>query len=74
MMAYYVLRILASQPKQVLPGFSGFISMMGEPPENLTTIDYYPVVQAPITEYATVQEVLRYSEEASHEVGQDIVC
>ena len=47
--------------------------MVSDPPKSLTKIVYYLVIQKPITEYSTVQEVLRYSEEASKEVGQSIV-
>ena len=47
--------------------------MVSDPPKSLTKIAYYPVIQKPITEYSTVQEVLRNSEEASNEVGQSIV-
>ena len=61
------------QSQQILPSYSGFISMVSDPPKSLTKIVYYPVIQKPITEYSTVKEVLRYSEEASKEVGQSIV-
>ena len=61
------------QSQQILPSYSGFISMVSDPPKSLTKIVYYPVTQKPITECSTVQEVLRYSEEASKEVGQPTV-
>ena len=35
----------------------------------LTTIDYYPVINHPINDYATVKECLRISRVASQEVG-----
>ena len=41
-----------------------------EIPSHMTTIDYYLVLNCPITEYKAVQECLRYSEEATKEVGQ----
>ena len=44
-----------------------------EEPLNKTVIDYYPVINHPITDYKAVQECLRVSEEASHEVGQQYV-
>ena len=70
---YNFIRILASTPVPNIPGFSGFVSMMGESPEKLTTIEFYLPIQKqkPITEKSTVQEVLHYSEVASGEVGQD---
>ena len=58
---------------QTIPGWNGFVSSTGIRPTNLTTIDYYPVINHPITDYETVQECLRYSEAASQEVGQKYV-
>ena len=55
------------------PGILGFISQTGQIPQKLTTIEYYPVIPKPITDYSTVQECLRYSEEATREVGQQYV-
>ena len=42
----------------------------GDAPQKLTTIDYFPAIPHPITEYATVQETLKYTEEATKEVNQ----
>ena len=39
-------------------------------PQNFTSIDYYPVINHPITQYKTVQECLRYAEYAMKEVRQ----
>ena len=36
----------------------------------LTIIDYYPVINQPITDNKAVQECLRYSEQGAREVGQ----
>ena len=58
---------------QKIPGWAGFISETGLAPDKLTTIDYYPVINQPITEYKTVQECLRVAEEATKEVGQTYV-
>lgn len=55
---------------QQVPGWTGFISMTGQKPETLTTIDYYPVIASPITDYRTVQECLRYAGDAPAEVRQ----
>ena len=41
--------------------------------KKLTTIDYFPVILHPITEYATVHETLKYAEEATKEVNQKYV-
>ena len=47
--------------------------MTGVEPASLTTIDYYPVITHAITDYKTVQECLRYAEEATREVNQEYV-
>ena len=56
--------------RQVDPGWGGFISETGTVPECLTTIDYYPVINHPITDYTTVNECLRVSRVVSQVVGQ----
>ena len=56
---------------QVLPGWAGFISLLREKSTNLTIIDYFPVINQPIADNKTVQECLRYSEDAAREVGQE---
>ena len=55
---------------QTVPNWSGFVSETGSTPDRLTSLDYYPVIFHPITEYSTVQECLRYAEKATDEVGQ----
>ena len=67
---WMIMRMHSAQTDQKVPGWAGFISMTGEIPSHTTTIDYYPVINCPITEYKAVQECLRYSEEATKEVGQ----
>ena len=61
----------SSNSVQEVPGWSGFISETGDIPTSTTTIDYYPVINNPITDYKTVQHCLEYAESASREVGQD---
>ena len=56
--------------RQVAPGWGGFISETGTVPECLTTIYYYPVINHPVTDDATVKECLRVSRVASQEVGK----
>ena len=63
----------SSNSVQEVPGWSGFISVTGDTPTSTTTIDYYPVINNPITDYKTVQQCLEYAESASREVGQDFV-
>ena len=50
-----------------IPGWTGFVSVTGRAPTRITKIDYYPVINNPITEYSTVQ---RYAEKATSEVWQ----
>ena len=69
---WILLRIVTTEKgPQEYPGWSGFISMLGSTPSRLTTIDYYPVIPYPITEYSTIKETLRFAEEGSKEVGQE---
>ena len=71
-LAWIVLR-KSTEGKPIIPNWSGFVSMTGKIPACLTSIDYYPVVFHPITEYSTVQECLRMAEQATDEVGQKFV-
>eukprot|EP00794_Sanderia_malayensis_P002103 gene2103-2388_t len=68
-----ISRLWSSAEDQEIPGWSGFISEIGRKPARLTTIDYYPVINKPITEYSTVQECLQCSEQGTEEVGQTYV-
>ena len=60
----------SSTVSQRVPGLAGFVSETGEVPKRLTTIDYYPIINHPITDNSTVQECLGVSKNASREVGQ----
>ena len=62
--AWCIFRV-CNADRHVVPGWSVFISETGTVPECLTTIDYYPVINHPITDYATVKECLRVSGVAS---------
>ena len=57
--------------EQKVPAHTGFISATGGAQEKLTTIDYYPVINHPISSHDTVQECLCFAEEATKEVGQE---
>ncbi len=72
-MLWTFTRLIGSDSNQEVPGWSGYISVTGHRPSSTTTIDYYPVINSPITDYKTVQECLKYSEDATHEVGQEYV-
>ena len=65
-----IIRMLSSATGQCVPGWGGFISETGVEPTNLTTIDYYPVINHPITDNSAVQECLKMSKQCSDEVGQ----
>ena len=47
--------------------------MIGSLPQKKTVIDYYEPVHFPITQYETVEELLKRSEEATEAVGQKYV-
>ena len=56
-----------------MAGIGGFISLIGSLPQKKTMIDYYEPVHFPITQYETVEELLKRSEEATQTVGQEYV-
>lgn len=62
-LTWCIIRLLGGMERQCVPGWAGFISETGQEPENLTKIDYYPVVHHSITENNTVQECLRMSKQ-----------
>ena len=65
-----ICRLHSSTVSQHVPGWAGFISESGQVPKRLTTINYYPIINHPKTDYSTVQEYLRVSKNASREVSQ----
>ena len=66
-------RYIGSSGKQPVPGLGGFTSATGVPPARRSTVDYFTPIHQPITDNAVVRELLRRSEEATDEVGQDWV-
>ena len=72
-MLWILARMNGQSTQKLIPGISGFLSTTGKTPDSLTSIDYYPVIASPITEYRTVQECLRYAESATHEVQQRFI-
>lgn len=70
---WILLRSRTISKMQPIPSWSGFLSNTARAPQNLTTIDYYPVINQPITEYKTVQECLRVAEEATKEIEQNYI-
>ena len=65
--------MVSSKGQQEVPGLGGFISATGVVPAKKSTIEYYPSINQPITQYETVQELLQRSEEATKEVGQKYI-
>ena len=63
----------SSGQKQLVPGFGGFVSATGIKPHRKSTIDYFTPIHHPFTEYSVVKELLKRSEEATIEVGQEYV-
>jgi hypothetical protein len=63
-------RKASSTDKQKVPAFGGFISATGYPPSELTTIEFYPSITEPITQYNVVKELLRQCQKATEEVCQ----
>ena len=67
--AWLLCRVVGSDGHQTVPALGGFISATGQPPVRKTTIHYSAPIHHPITDYATVQELLRQSEVATSEVA-----
>lgn len=57
-MLWILARTEGQKVQKPVPGITGFLTKTGKKPDSLTTIDYYPVIASPITEYKTVQECL----------------
>jgi hypothetical protein len=70
---WVMTRYFSSYLEQELPELAGFWSVLGDEPPRLKIIDYYPVINQPITDNKAVQECLRYSEQGAKEVGQKYV-
>jgi hypothetical protein len=47
---WVMARYLSSYLEQELPGMAGFRSVLGDEPPRLTILDYYPVINQPITD------------------------
>lgn len=76
MQEYYVWlfsRYIGSSGKQPLAGLGGFTSATGIHPPRKSTVDYFTPIHQPITDNAVVRELLRRSEQAMAEVGQNWV-
>ena len=56
--------------EQKLPGFGGVVSILGDPPAKLKTIDYHPVINTHITDNKAAHQCPRYSEDGPKDVGQ----
>jgi hypothetical protein len=67
---WVMARYLSSYLEQELPGLAGFWAVLGDELPRLTIIDYYPVINQPITDNKAVQECLCNSELGAREVGQ----
>lgn len=70
---YTVWALCYSPDKHTVPVIGGFISTTGHCPIELTTIDYYPSITGPITEYNLVKELLSKCARATVKVGHHYV-
>ncbi|KAK3084587.1 hypothetical protein FSP39_015968 [Pinctada imbricata] len=69
-LTWAICRQISSKGKQIVPAYAGFVSCTGKLPEKRTTIDYYPMINEPITEFKVVMEILDRCAKATEEVGQ----
>ena len=65
-----ILWIFSRVKECEIPGWAGFISLTGHPPQKIMKIGYYPVMHHPITEDKPVRECLRLAEATADELGQ----
>ncbi|XP_067659430.1 uncharacterized protein [Haliotis asinina] len=72
-MLWLLIRPHAAKTSQSVPGWGGFVSLTGKTPLKLTTIEYYPIIPHPITDYKAVKECLSQAEKGTGEVGQQYV-
>ena len=70
---WIICRSVCGSGHQQVPAFAGFISATGKPPTKLTTIDYYPMINEPITDFKVIKEILKKSQKATEDVGQKYV-
>ena len=71
---WMLARIVGSSGiRQIVPSFGGFISATGIPPPSKSVIEYLTPINQPFTEYSVIRELLKRSEEATREVGQEYV-
>lgn len=66
-------KVGSSGVKQLMPGFGGFVSATGLKPSRKSTIDYFTPIHQPFTDYSVIRELLKLSEDATKEVGQEYV-
>ena len=65
-----ICRNICSPGVRQVSAFTRFVSATGLPPQKLTTIDYYPMISEPITDFKVVKELLARCQRATEEVGQ----
>ena len=71
---WFLARVIGShEEKQLVPGFGGFVPATGNKPTSKSTIDFFSPINHPFTEYSTIKELLRQSEDATKEVGQEYI-
>mgnify|MGYP002803380803 FL=1 len=54
-------KFLCDDLSQLLPGWTGFNTQLAENPICISKIGYLPVVDAPVTDFATIYAILRRS-------------
>ena len=61
-----------SSAGQNVPGWGGFVSVTGSRPIQLTTIDYYPVINRPITGYSKFRSAYVSQKKQREKLGKHI--
>ena len=65
--------LVSSRESRLIPGFGGFILATSVKPSRKTAIECFAPINQPFTEYSVIRELLKRSEDAIKEVGQEYV-
>ena len=58
---YVICKFFCDELSQSLPGWTGFNTQINEKPASISKVGYLPVVDAPVTDFATIFTILRRS-------------
>ena len=72
-LAFVVCKMQHESEPSELPGWTGFNTLLHSDIPTMSTISYLPIIDSPITEWSTINEVLRQSVAIADELELPIV-